>query len=109
MDSVCSVKARIRRREDGVQLNAIEMTLPEISEGPRGPVLIQLEATQATTPRIEALKSVLATYPGSTEVHLKLTQPGRSVLLRLDDEFRVDANAALMGDLKVLLGARSVT
>ncbi len=109
MDAVCSVRARVRRREDGVQLNAMDITLPEITEGPRGPVLILLDATRATTPRIEQLKSVLATYPGSTEVHLKLTQPGRSVLMKLDDSFRVDANAALMGDLKVLLGARSVS
>jgi DNA polymerase-3 subunit alpha len=36
-------------------------------------------------------------------------QPGRSVLLRLDDQFRVNATEALIGDLKVLLGARSVS
>ena len=62
----------------------------------------------ATAPQIEQLKSLLVAYPGQTEVHVKLVQPGRSVLLKLDDSFRVEANEALMGDLKVLLGARSV-
>ena len=109
MDAVCSVKARVRRREDGVQLSAVDFQLPEITDGPRGPVVISMETTRATTPQIEQLKSVLASYPGATEVHLKLVQPGRSVLIKLDDRWRVDANEALMGDLKVLLGARSVS
>ncbi len=109
MDAVCSVKARVRRRDDGVQLSAMELTLPELTEGPRGPVVISMEVTRATTPRIEELKTVLTSYPGATEVHLKLVQPGRSVLLRLDDQFRVDATESLIGDLKVLLGARAVS
>ena len=108
MDAVCSVKARLRRREDGVQLSAVDFHLPEVTEGPRGPVVLTMETTRATAPHIEALKSILVSYPGSTEVHLKLIQPGRSVLLKLDDQLRVDATPALMGDLKVLLGARAV-
>jgi len=109
MDAVCSVKARVRRREDGVQLSAVDFFLPEITEGPRGPVVISMETTRATAPHIEQLKTVLMSYPGATEVHLKLVQPGRSVLLKLDDQLRVNATEALMGDLKVLLGARSVS
>ena len=109
MDAVCSVKGRVRRREDGVQLTAADFSLPDVTEGPRGPVVISMDATRATTPAVEKLKTVLVSYPGATEVHLKLVQPGRTVLLRLDDQFRVNATEALIGDLKVLLGARSVS
>lgn len=109
MDAVCSVRARVRRREDGIALTAVDFHLPEITEGPRGPVIISMETTRATAPHIEQLKTVLMSYPGATEVHLKLVQPGRSVLLKLDDQLRVNATEALMGDLKVLLGARSVS
>ena len=109
MDAVCAVRARVRRREEGgVQLSAHEFMLADITEGPRGPVVISMELTRATAPQIEQLKSLLVAYPGQTEVHVKLVQPGRSVLLKLDDSFRVEASEALMGDLKVLLGARSV-
>ena len=50
---------------------------------------------------------MLSDHPGATEVHLKLTQPGRSV----DDParrpaYRVNATEALFGDLKALLGPR---
>ena len=47
---------------------------------------------------------MLGEHPGATEVHLRLTQPGRSVLMRLDDRLRVTASPALFGDLKALLG-----
>ena len=52
----------------------------------------------------ERIKTVLGEHPGVTEVHLRLTQPGRSVLMRLDDSLRVTASPALFGDLKALLG-----
>jgi DNA polymerase-3 subunit alpha len=39
-----------------------------------------------------------------TEVQVKLTQPGRSVLMRLDESLRVTASPELFGDLKALLG-----
>jgi DNA polymerase-3 subunit alpha len=47
---------------------------------------------------------VLGEHPGATEVQVKLTQPGRSVLMSLDDSLRVNATSALFGDLKALLG-----
>ena len=50
------------------------------------------------------LKDVLSTHPGGTEVHLKLTQPGRFKVMKLDDKLRVTPSPALFGDLKALLG-----
>ena len=68
-----------------------------------------MDLTRATPPRIEQPKTVLASYPGATEVHLKLVQPGRSVLLRLDDQFRSTPTSRSSVTLKVLLGARAVS
>mgnify|MGYP003297967082 CR=1 FL=1 len=34
------------------------------------------------------------------------SQPGRSVLMKLEDSYRVNATEALFGDLKVILGPR---
>jgi DNA polymerase-3 subunit alpha len=42
-------------------------------------------------------------------VHVKLTQPGRSVLLQLEESLRVTASAELFGDLKALLGSAAVS
>jgi DNA polymerase-3 subunit alpha len=103
-DVVCVVKGRVSTRDDTVSIFAQELTLPDIKEGPRGPVVLTLPLTRATDAVAEGLKDVLAEHPGVTEVHLKLTQPGRSMLMRLDDSLRVTASPALFGDLKALLG-----
>ena len=103
-DVVCSVKGRVNRRDDATSIYAQELTLPDIHEGPRGPVVLSLPLARATQGLAERLKDVLAEYPGVTEVQVKLTQPGRSVLMRLDDTLRVTASPELFGDLKALLG-----
>ena len=103
-DVVCSVRGRVNRRDDATSLYAQELTLPDIAEGPRGPVVLSLPLTRATQTLAERLKDVLAEHPGVTEVQVKLTQPGRSVLMRLDDSLRVTASPELFGDLKALLG-----
>ncbi|WP_226344740.1 DNA polymerase III subunit alpha [Agilicoccus flavus] len=103
-DVVCAVRGRVNRRDDQVSLYAQELTLPDITEGPRGPVVLSMPLTRATNGVAQRLKDVLHEHPGATEVHVKLTQPGRSVLMRLDDSLRVTASPALFGDLKALLG-----
>ncbi|MGL4745397.1 MAG: DNA polymerase III subunit alpha, partial [Dermatophilaceae bacterium] len=105
-DRLAVVRGRINRRDDTVSIYAQDLTLPEITEGPRGPVVVTMETARATTHRVEELRSVLSNHPGQTEVLLRLTAPGRSVELRLDGAYRVDATEALFGDLKVLLGPR---
>jgi DNA polymerase-3 subunit alpha len=105
-DAVVVVRGRVNRRDETPSIYASELTLPDISEGPRGPVVVTIDTNRATQAKVEELKSVLASHPGSTEVHVRLSQPGRSVLMRLEDSYRVDATDALFGDLKVILGPR---
>ncbi|MBW3084391.1 DNA polymerase III subunit alpha [Austwickia sp. TVS 96-490-7B] len=107
-DVVCAVKGRVNRRDDSVSVYAQELTLPDIHEGPRGPVVLTLPAARATHGLAERLRDVLAEYPGTTDVHLRLTQPGRTVVMRLGDGVRVAASPELFGDLKALLGPASL-
>jgi DNA polymerase-3 subunit alpha len=103
-DAVVLVKGRLDRREDVPKLIATELTLPDLSEGPRGPVVISLPVARCTPPVVERLKEVLGTHPGATEVHLRLQAASRTTVLRIDDGLRVNPTPALMGDLKALLG-----
>jgi DNA polymerase III subunit alpha len=103
-DAVVIIRGRLDRREDVPKLVAMELTLPDLSEGPRGPVIISLPVARCTPPVVERLKEVLATHPGATEVHLRLQAAARTTVLRIDDGLRVNATPALMGDLKQLLG-----
>ncbi len=108
-DKVVAVKGRVNRRDDSVSIYAQDLTLPDITDGPRGPVIVTMETTRATAGKIEQLKTVLSSHPGSTEVHVRLSQAGRSVLMKLDDSYRVNATEALFSDLKVILGSRCLS
>ncbi|HEY0238145.1 MAG TPA: OB-fold nucleic acid binding domain-containing protein, partial [Friedmanniella sp.] len=103
-DVVVRVKGRIKSDDDAVSLNAMELTLPDVSEGPTGPVVISLPAVRCTPPVVAQLRDVLASYPGTTEVRLRLQSSGRSTLMRLDSGLRVSPSGPLMADLKALLG-----
>jgi DNA polymerase-3 subunit alpha len=103
-DTVVIVRGRLNRRDEVPTLYATELTVPDVSEGPRGPVVIAMPIERCTPPVAERLKDVLATHPGGTEVHLRLTRSGRATVMRLDDGLRVTAGPALFGDLKQLLG-----
>jgi DNA polymerase-3 subunit alpha len=108
-DTVAVVRGKVNRRDDAVSIYAQELTLPDVSDGPRGPVVVTMETSRATAQRVEELKVVLTNHPGTTEVHLRLVKPGRVVEVRLDTAYRVNATESLFGDLKVLLGPRCLT
>jgi DNA polymerase III subunit alpha len=108
-DAVVLVRARVDKREDVPRLIALDVSVPDVTDGPRGPVVITLLATRCTPPVVERLKEVLASHPGTTEVQLQLTSAGRSTVLRLDERLRVSPGPAVMADLKELLGPGCVS
>jgi DNA polymerase-3 subunit alpha len=107
-DQIVVVKGRISRRDDTPSLFAAEVSIPELTEGPRGPVLVSMPAARCTPPVVERLREVLGSHPGTTEVQLKLVNGARETVLRLDQGLRVRPSTALMGDIKALLGPTSV-
>jgi len=103
-DSIIRVKGALSRDKDQPELRAQEVTVPDLSDGPSGPVQISLPSTRCTPPVVESLKDVLATHPGMTEVHLRLLTRHGTTMLKLGDGLRVAATPALFADLKQLLG-----
>jgi len=105
-DVVLVVKGRLDlREEDSPKVVALEISVPDLNEVAAGPVVITLPAARCVPPVVDALKAVLATHPGVTEVQLQLQNGARTTVLRLDDKYRVTPSPALYGDLKALLGA----
>jgi DNA polymerase-3 subunit alpha len=103
-DTIITVKGRLNRRDDVPTINASEITLPDVSTATDGPIQLTMAASRCTTPVVERLKGILTDHPGSSEVRLRLTSPGRATVMRLEDSFRVAPSSALFGDLKALLG-----
>jgi len=103
-DQIVRVKGQLSRDKDQPELRAQEVSVPDLSDGPSGPVVISLPSTRCTAPVVEQLKDVLSTHPGMTEVRLRLLTRDSTRVLKLDDRLRVTASPALFADLKQLLG-----
>ncbi|MDQ4054597.1 MAG: DNA polymerase III subunit alpha [Actinomycetota bacterium] len=108
-DAILTVKGRLSRSKDQPELHGQEVTVPDLADGPSGPVVISLPSTRCTGPVIEQLKDVLATHPGMTEVRLRLMTRQATKVMRLDDRLRVTPSPALFADLKHLLGPGCLT
>ena len=103
-DAVVLVRGRLDKRDDVPKIIASELVVPDLSTGPRGPVVVSLPTLRCTPPIVDRFKEVLASHPGTTEVHLQLVTGAKTTLVRLDDRLRVRATPALFADLKALLG-----
>jgi DNA polymerase-3 subunit alpha len=108
-DAIVVVKGRADARDDTIKLIAGDLMIPDLSDGPRGPVVVRMPTERCTPPMVNRLREVLAAHPGTTEVHLRLVRGEREQALRVADGFRVTPSAALMGDLKALLGPQAVS
>jgi DNA polymerase-3 subunit alpha len=82
----------------------LEVSHPDVTAVDDHPMTISMPVIRCTQPVVERLREILAEHPGVTDVHLRLTQPGRSTVMRLDNGLRIEKSPALYGDLKALLG-----
>ncbi|WP_052851804.1 DNA polymerase III subunit alpha [Streptomyces avicenniae] len=103
-DTVVFVKGRLDKREDVPRLVAMELMVPDLSDASRdAPVTITIPSVKVTPPLVERLGELLGQHRGPTEVRVRLQGRRTTTLLRLD-RHRVQADPALFGDLKALLG-----
>ncbi|MDT0321369.1 DNA polymerase III subunit alpha [Streptomyces millisiae] len=103
-DAVVFVKGRLDKREDVPRLVAMELQVPDLSEASADTlVTITIPAVKVTPPLVARLGEVLGQHRGPTEVRVKLQGQRSTTVLRLD-RHRVQADPALFGDLKALLG-----
>ena len=107
-DTVVRIRGRVRDKDDSVELSAQEVTFPDVSTGPSGPLTISLPTARCTPAVVEQLKFVLGNHPGTQEVRMKLIAPAGAKVWRLDDRLRVATSPSLMADLKALLGPSCV-
>ncbi len=101
-DRIVTVRGRVDRREDTLRFTAIEMSMPDISTGPVGPLVISLPISQCTPPVVERIKEILRSHPGKREVHLQLSDNGVDTFMKIDA--LVTASPSLSADLKSILG-----
>ncbi len=103
-DQVVTLKGRVRRRDEQMQLQAQEVSLPDTSAVADSPVHVTVPHTRCVEPVMMRLREVLTSHPGPAEVHVHVAEPGKTTVVRAADRLRVEKSPALFGDLKALLG-----
>jgi DNA polymerase-3 subunit alpha len=104
-DTVLLIKGRVGKSdEEATKVIAMEVTVPDLSTGDSGPVVVTIPAARCIPPVIERFKEVLGAHPGAAEVRLAMQNGPRTTVVRLDDRLRVAPSPALYADLKALLG-----
>jgi DNA polymerase-3 subunit alpha len=102
-DSIVVVRGRVSMRDDGMNLHAASMFVPDMGQSlGSGPLVISVPELRATTDVVTALNDVLIRHSGDTEVRLKLVKGETARLFEVP--FPVTVSADLYGELKSLLG-----
>jgi len=102
-DAVVILKGRLDSRDDEAKFIAMSFDVFEpITEAP--PLRIQLSANAVSDDLVSELRGVLQRHPGESEVFIHFDRQ----VVRLPDDFRVDAANGLAGELRAMLGAEAL-
>ena len=103
-DAVVCVKGRIDLREEPAKIICMELKRPDLTPEATRPLRLKLDPSDLTAAALTRLKALLREHPGNQPVLVHLD----STILRLPDEFRVDAGNGLVAELRELLGANGL-
>jgi DNA polymerase-3 subunit alpha len=103
-DAVVVVRGRLDMRDEEPKLVAMEIRRPALEDSGVGELRISLPLGVLSEGTVGRLKELLADHPGPSPVLLHVGEK----ILRLPPEFNVEHRNGLVGELKMLLGARAV-
>jgi DNA polymerase-3 subunit alpha len=103
-DRIVIIRGRVDKREEQVKIMALDLSMPDISLAPTGPLIISMDTVRCTPPVVDRIKEILRSHPGKREVHLKLDDGRKSLVMKIGDDLRVTASPSLSADLKAILG-----
>jgi DNA polymerase-3 subunit alpha len=120
IDRVVVVRGRVDHKERGetkLVVQEAEAFEPSESErraaaprapGEEGPIVLHIDAGQFAPTLLEELRSVLAAFPGESEVVVRMRTRAGTRELRLGSEYRVAPSHGLRAELDSLLGPQAL-
>jgi DNA polymerase-3 subunit alpha len=106
-DAIVVIKGRVSTRDDGLNIHAQSMFLPDTGQSlGSGPLVISVPEQRATTEIVTALNDVLIRHSGDNEVRLRLVRGDSARMFEIP--YPVSVTADLYGELKRLLGPNCV-
>jgi DNA polymerase-3 subunit alpha len=104
-DAIVCVRGRLDARDDVPKLVAMEITRPDLVLDGGPPVRLRTRPGALSDAKVARLKEILIEHPGDSQVFVHLESPDKTTVLRLGEEFCVDASNGLFAELRILLGA----
>ena len=104
-DAVLLVKGRVDRRDDQPKLIAMDVEVFDGVIDGAPPLRVKVSPARLSQDTVDDLKAILTRFPGESMVFIHL---GEDKVLRLPDQFCVDTNGGLIGELRVLLGQAAI-
>ncbi|MDI2098232.1 DNA polymerase III subunit alpha [Klugiella sp. YN-L-19] len=102
-DSIVVLRARVNVRDDGVNLHAVSMFVPDVGDAlGSGPLTLTVPEQYATTTVVHGLRETLGRHAGENEVRLRMVKDDTARLFELP--YQVQLTPDLFGELKSLLG-----
>ena len=103
-DAIVCVRGRMDRRDDQPKIVAMELSRPEIVLDDAPPLRLRVPLARLSDTRVDDLRELLGRHPGDSPVFVHLERPERTTVLRLADDYRIDATNGLFAELRILLG-----
>lgn len=104
-DTVVTVTARTSVRDASLQLNARDMSVPNLAGiAEDSPLDLTVPDRMLTQEMVGKLADLLAQYPGKAPVKMHVRQQGKTTIVQLHSSFNVSVSQELISGLRVLLG-----
>ncbi|MCB9404349.1 MAG: DNA polymerase III subunit alpha [Microthrixaceae bacterium] len=104
-DAVLLIKGRVDRRDDQPKFIAMDVEVFDGVIDGAPPLRVKVSPARLSQDTVDELKAILTRFPGESMVFIHL---GEDKVLRLPDQFCVDTNGGLIGELRVLLGQTAI-
>jgi DNA polymerase-3 subunit alpha len=105
-DAIVTIRGRVDQRDDRAKIIALDVTSPDLAvDDGDAPVRVRARLAAFSDSRVAAFKDVLVRHPGNRPVFVHLDRPEKTTVIRLGEEFRVEASNGLYAELRELLGA----
>jgi DNA polymerase III subunit alpha len=103
-DAIVCVKGRLDKREEPAKLIVMEVRAVDLHVDSGPPVHLSLPLATLTDSTVDSLKLLLLDHPGDSPVFLHVGE----TVLKLPEEFCIDAGNGLLAEVRVLLGPNAV-
>ena len=105
-DQVVKMTGVVDNSNGSAQMRVTQLKVLDVSQaGADAPITLSVDHRKMTPEIAQQLRAIIDDHPGSSEVRLKVKEPGRTTLMRLDGKLKVSTSPALFASLKALLGA----